>query len=148
MNLNKKILLVAVVFSAGLPAPLEAKDKAVRPSGQTNCHMVKTAQMGISFSNVSVEFKSMQSYVDQQAIRVMNIAGDLGIDDIFVQNMSYNIYSSNNGGCNAQSSGEYRMNGNVSFQILDAKKAVSLMEKVDEAGYIVTFNMNSYRQCQ
>ena len=149
MSLIRRVLIVAVIFLVGWPVVAYARKMAApSASGQANCHMVKNAQMGISFNNVAVELTAVQSYVDQQAAGVISVAADLGIEDIFIQNMNYNLYSNNGSGCNNQSNAQYSMNGNISFQISDSEKAVSLMEKVGENGYNVTFNMNSYRQCQ
>ena len=149
MSFVKRVLLVAIVSAVGWPVVADArKVSSTSVGGQANCHMVKNAQMGISFSNVAVELASAQSYVDDQVAQVMSIAADIGIEDIFIQNMNYNLYSNNGGSRNAQSGTQYLMNGNISFQVSDAEKAVSLMEKVGGNGYNVTFNMNSYRQCQ
>ena len=148
MKKFKIIFAVFLLASGFLVFPLAAKSRIMAPGQGQNCEMVKTATLSINFSNVPTEIKDTQSYVDKKVDAVLKIADGLDVESIHIQNMSYNVYSNNSGGCHGNVSARYNLNGNVSFQIGNAEKAAALLEKLDDEGYNVNFNMNAYRQCR
>ena len=145
-----KITFTTILFLGLFIAPtVNAKMALARSDSGQNCKMVETATLGINFNNVPIELKSSKSYVQQKADEILTLAADLAIEDIHIQNMNYNIYTNNYGGCNNTSTpSSYQLNGNVSFQMPNAENAEKLMEFIGEKGYNVNFNMNAYRQCQ
>ena len=143
-----KLLKITLVVVALCGIALTSHARIIASGNQQNCKMVETATVGINFNNVPTDIKSAKSYTQEKADEVITIAKDLGIEDIIVQNMNYNVYSNNGGGCSGAVASQYNLNGNISFQIADAEKAANLMEAISEKGYKVNFNMNAYRQCQ
>lgn len=125
-----------------------ASAKQVSSSYTQTCKMVETVTLNINFNNIPIELKEASGFMEQKAEDVTAKAADLGIEKIDIQNMSYNVYSYNNGGCNAGATSQFQLNGSFSFQLKDSKKAITLMESLSDMGYNVNFNMNAYRQCQ
>ena len=148
MRFLKLALIVAALMGF---SDISYARKMIAPTGQQNCSMVETATVGINFSNVPIDINSAKSYTQEKADEVMALAADLGIEDITLQNLNYNVYSNYSGGCQggATQIGQYTLSGGISFQVNSgAEKAAMLMEAIGEKGYNVNFNMNAYRQCQ
>lgn len=145
--LKKSLFLFALTAGVMLTLPATARTIA-QPSGQ-KCEMVENVTLGLNFNNVPVKIAEAREYITSKSEEIESIATELGIEDLEIQNMNYNIYANNHGGCHMQVDGmEYRMNGGMSFKMQDAEKASVLMERLGEKGYMVNFNMNAYRQCQ
>ncbi|GEM_PF-2159588 len=151
MSINIKYLsIVLVVVMLAIVAPVEAR-KDVQ---YENCEMLESIMLDVTFSNVPIDI----TYVKQEAGKIQLLAKDMGIEDITIQNMSYNTYNNNSsGGCGQALSEEHKLNGDtaeyklsgyLSFMIDNAEKAKSLMDKLIEQGYNVNFSMSAYRQCQ
>ncbi|PCJ99718.1 MAG: hypothetical protein COA45_02550 [Zetaproteobacteria bacterium] len=144
-----KFIITATILSSILcmSSAHASKRLAVSGSGQT-CTMVENATLSVSFSNVPIELKNTQTYIEGKADEIMLVAKDLNIEKMHVNNINYNVYTTNSGGCNANTPSKYSLNGGVSFKIEDTEKAAALMEAIGEKGYQVNFSMNGYRQCQ
>ena len=145
---NSKIIFMVVLLSASLMASNVSAKRLLSSSNGQNCKMVETASLSVSFNNVSVELKNTKSYIEEKADEILLIAKDLEIEEIHINNMNYNVYTNNNGGCNASTPSKYNMNGSFSFKIDDAEKAATLVGAIGAKGYQVNFSMNGYRQCQ
>ena len=111
------------------------------------CPMKENAQLGVNFNNQPVELDALKDYMQSKIDEIQAIAADMGVEDLVVQSMNYNIYNNYGGGIPATKP-SYMMNGNLAFTLGSASQGAGLMEKLGEKGYIVNFNMNAYRQCQ
>lgn len=143
-----KFLLCTLVSVMSVAAFDVLARELVAPSDSRSCEMVETATLGVSFNQVPVKLDGFQEYINMKRDEIFNLAADLQITDIVLQNMNYNINYFYNNGFPRDEKKDYVMNGNLSFQMKDADKAPLLMEKVGALGYQVNFNVNAYRQCR
>ena len=145
------LTITSVVLIGTLSSGVFASEKIARSimtdANGKECSMVETANVGVNFNNIETELKESRSYIDKKVDDISAIALGLGIEDLEINSLNYNIYSNNSGGCNASNNG-YRLNGNISFKMSNSEKAAELMEALNEKNYNVNFNMNAYRQCR
>lgn len=154
----KKMILMLCVSLAGLilqggqavaETELMRTDGVVAAVMPTNCQMVETAQLSLSFNNISVTLDSAKSYMNDKMGEIQATAGDLGIQKLDIQNVNYSVYNNNGGGgCGVAPATAYTLSGSVSLNTGSAEQAATLMQKLGEKGYIVNLNVSSYRQCQ
>lgn len=141
---RKTFLASAVFLGVAFPAFAEkvAAKRMSEPytaNGQT-CKMVETVSISLSFSNIPVSLDAVKSNVDERLAEIDALAKDVGIKELIIQNMNYNIYSNNGGG--------YLLNGSFSLQIDNADLAAALMKALSGKAYVPNLSVNSYRQCQ
>lgn len=134
--------------------PVRADVVVAAPVPQ-NCKLIETVQFGVNFNNVNVEPKTAKTFMDDKIADLRNIAKDVGIESLEIQNLNYSVYNNNYnyaytsyGSTPAALPTVMQLNGNVSFIVQDSAKGTALMEKAGEKGYNVNFNLSAYRQCQ
>ena len=141
------IILIAIPTAshAEAIAPIAAPN-----AGTQKCSLVETVNFGVNFGNVILDLSSARSYVNDRIAEMQAMAKEVGIDELEINNMNYNLYSDSNNythAANTKAEPQLRLNGSVSFVITDAEKGTALMEKAISQGFNVNFSMNAYRRC-
>lgn len=153
MTIARTLLLSsALLLLTAAPAMAEVVATVAAPAGASSprCRLIETVNFGINFGNVTLDAASARSYVNDRIAEVQTMAKEIGLDSLEVNNMNYNLYSNTNNytyAGSAQPQIQLQLNGNVTFIMADANKAMELMEKVSQKGFNVTFSLNAHRQC-
>lgn len=148
------VTLASCVFSMSVMAEekVSLTNLVMGGSGNTsqNCKMVESATVSLSFNNVPVTLETAKKDVDERMAQIETLAKDAGISNLVVQNVNYNVYGNNSGGC-VSASGDttsYVLNGSISLLLESADQAGEFVKSVSGKGFIANLNVNSYRQCQ
>lgn len=148
------LVLASCVFSTSVMAEekVSLTNLVLGGAGNTsqNCKMVESATVSLSFNNIPVTLENAKQTVDERMEQIENLAKDVGISNLVIQNVNYNVYGNNSGGC-LGANGEataYVLNGSISLQMENADQAGSFIKSVSGKGFVANLNVNSYRQCQ
>lgn len=148
------VMLASCVFSASVFAAEKVSLTNLVMGGGTgasqNCKMVESATVSLSFNNVPVTLETAKQSVDERMAQIETLAKDLGISNLVIQNVNYNVYGNNSGGC-VSANGDttsYVLNGSISLQMESADQAGEFVKSISGKGFIANLNVNSYRQCQ
>lgn len=137
------VLAPAGVMAESAPTPTPAAVAAAREAAivKTPCPLKEQANININFQSVEKTPQAARQAFDGQMKRVEQLAGDLGIKELNLQNYNFSLNPNYNG----MSSG-YQMSGNVSYQLEDAAKATTLLEKLNAEHMQANINVNAYNQ--
>lgn len=137
-------------------AQAEVAARIVAPAALVpKCNIVENASLSLNFGNVLLEVGKAQTYIQENITEIQNMAKEVGLENLEVNNMNYNFYSDSNNytaytGHSADNSGrplQMRLSGNITFAIPDVEKGLALMEKAGLKGFSINYSVNANRQC-
>lgn len=117
---------------------------------QKECPMIENVTLSLSFNSAPLALDDIENFMKKQQSVFDEIAKSVGVDDLLVQNMGYNIYDSNPGAINmadGESIRTYAFNGSISFKLDTAEQGKALLKALSGKGYIPNLSVNAYRQC-
>ena len=100
---------------------------------------VENAQVSVTFSGMDVEIGAVRSKLDAKITELKSLVAEQHLTKALMQSFNYNINTSYIG-----SDPRFQYNGNVSFSILPADKAVDFMEMLVKKGYQANVSVSSY----
>lgn len=136
MRLPKRAVIALVVCSVATPALASAQASIVR-----TCP-VENAQVTVNFSGMDSDVTAARAKLDAKMAEVKGLAQEQQFTKLVVQSHNYSISTGYNGGNAGES--RYQYNGNISFVLLPAEKAVDFMQLLAKKGYQTSVNVNSY----
>lgn len=137
MKRHRQLVFAVAGFLYGSAASVAA---AQLPVGR-QCP-VENAQVSVSFSGMDTDVATARSRMDAKIAEIKGLAQEQQFTKLVLQSHNYNINTSYSGG----NAGElrYQYNGNISFSILPADKAVDFMQLLAKKGYQTSVNVNGY----
>ncbi len=127
---------VVIAALAGLAGATPA-----RAQTRQNCQN-ETAQISVNFNGTERDVAAAKAAVDAKTAEIKSLAEEQGFTKFEVQ--SHNISISSNSNRNASGDPMVQYNGNTSFTVVPADKAVDFMSLLVKRGYRVSININSY----
>ena len=103
---------------------------------------VENAQVTVSFMGTDTSVTSARAKLDAKMAEVKGLAQEQQFTKLVVQSHNYGISSNYYNGAGGEL--RYQYNGNISFSILPAEKAVDFMQMLAKKGYQTNVNVNSY----
>jgi uncharacterized protein YggE len=133
MRYYRAIVMAAL---AGVASAMPARAQA-----RQNCQN-ETAQISVNFNGTERDVAAAKAAVDAKTAEVKALAEDQGFTKFEIQSHNININSNSNRNTNGDPMVQY--NGNTSFTVVPADKAVDFMSLLVKRGYRVSVNINSY----
>jgi hypothetical protein len=128
-------VIIAVVACLGAAVPT----LAVAQLSASGACPVENAQVSVSFNGMDSDVSLVRSRLDAKMAEVKALVAEQHFTRVVVQSYNYAISTNYNGG-----ETHFQYNGNISFSILPADKAVDFMELLAKKGYQTGVNVNSY----
>jgi len=133
---NGALVALFVGLGAGLPTLAQAQLSVGRACP------VENAQVSVSFSGMDVDVSVVRSKLDAKIAEIKSLAQEQQFTKLLVQSYNYSISTSYSGGTGGEV--HFQCNGNISFSILPADKAVDFMQLLAKKGYQTNVNVSSY----
>jgi hypothetical protein len=130
--------MIAVVACLGGSVPTLA---TAQLSANHACP-VENALVSVSFNGMDVDVSVVRSKLDAKIAEIKSLGEEQHFTKFVIQSYNYNVSTNYNGGSGGEMRFQY--NGNVSFSILPADKAVDFLELLTKKGYQASVNVNSY----
>ncbi len=146
--MNWKTAFAIMILSTAVVQPAKAIEAMLVRTDMSQCEMNKNMTLGINFNNVFVTAEESGAYVQTKITEIETIAKENGVEKILIQNMNYNINSVHGSYNQPKVEGQFRLHGNINFQLQGDKEPVNLLKALDEKGYNVNFRVNANRQCR
>lgn len=103
------------------------------------CTLTENVTVGVNVNNITVNsIADAKAQFDKRAAEAADVAGELKIGDLQMQNMNYNIYS--------QGNGSYQMSGSYQYKMPSSDVAFKFASMLEKKGFTPNINSNSYRQ--
>jgi|HubBroStandDraft_3_1064219.scaffolds.fasta_scaffold46814_3 uncharacterized protein YggE len=127
-------VVIAALAGVASAAPARAQTRQ-------NCQ-TETAQISVNFNGTERDVAAAKATIDAKTAEIKALAEDQGFTKFEIQSHNINI----NSNANRNTSGDpmVQYNGNTSFTVVPADKAVEFMSLLVKRGYRVSVNINSY----
>jgi uncharacterized protein YggE len=106
-----------------------------------NCQ-TETAQISVNFNGTERDVAAAKAAVDAKTAEIKSLGEDQGFTKFEMGSHNLNINSNSNRNTNGDPMVQY--NGNTTFTVAPADKAVEFMSLLVKRGYRVNVNINSY----
>ena len=146
----KKRMFILAVFAAATLAGTMTQAKTVssnaamaRFANTIACNadgMQENAQITVTLNETGPDIASLKDKFDAGVKEIEASGKDKGFEKFELQSLSYNINAAN-----FNEPGQYQLNGNVSFALAPASKAIEVMTLLTKKGHKTNINVNSYR---
>ena len=109
--------------------------------------MHEDSNISVNFNLTETDLGKAQAALAGKMKEAQDFAPQAGITEIYIQSSNYSISSNSSGGCGGNANKTYQVYGNMTFKITPESKAADFATLLDQNGYNVNLNGNSYRQC-
>ena len=99
------------------------------------CVMENNGTVNVSFNGSETDFSTIGPMMEATVQELMGLVKQTGADQPELQSMNYNVNDN------------YRWSGNISLLVKPGDKVAAAATLLQEKGYKVNFNMNTYRRC-
>jgi hypothetical protein len=130
---RRAVIAMACCLTGGVPT------LALAQLSTSGACPVENAQVSVNLNGMDQDVAAVRAKLDAKIAEVKSLAAQQSFTKVTVQSLSYNINSNFNGGDT-----RFQYNGNISFSILPAGKAVDFMELLTKKGYQASVNVSSY----
>jgi hypothetical protein len=103
---------------------------------------VENAQVSVSFNGMDTDVAVVRSKLNAKIAEIKSLAQEQQFTKLVLQSYNYNISTNYNAGSGGETHLQY--NGNITFSILPADKAVDFMQLLAKKGYQASVSVNSY----
>lgn len=136
------VRFLPLIMMLAIPSFAQARSQEMA----SGCVMQETASLGTNWNGVSETAKGVRGLFESRMKQIQEYAKKAGVEKLDLQSHSYNINVQNNG---IQAAG-YQYNGNASFMVKPADKAVDLLDLLTKNGIQSSLNVNMYKSgsCQ
>jgi hypothetical protein len=128
-------VITLVVCAAAVPVATGAQ-AITRPT----CP-VENAQVNVTFSGMDTDVTAARAKLDAKMAEIKGLAQEQQFTELVVQSHNYSIST---GYAGAGAEARYQYNGNISFRLQPAEKALDFMQLLAKKGYQTSINVNSY----
>lgn len=130
--------LLAIMIYLGVSAPAAAQAYLATNRACPN----ENASLSVSFNGVDKDVSAAKSKLDAKIAEVKSLAGEEQFTKFDVQSYNYSINANYNGSYGGEM--QFQYNGNATFAVLPADKAVEFMAVLAKKGYQTSVSVSSY----